>query len=817
VLHPGGTVALDPNGALLATGDPRARRIAAGEKPDDGRPFVIVVDDAQELDETSATALARAVYSRHAAALLAVTVTRDGLTADSAEPAAARMAIELWLRGVADRIDLAELSPEEADQLVQLFGGADFDTLTRATVVGLADGSRMLLREIATEATTAIRQGRDPLQAIRETPTHGRLADVLSAHLAQFPPEHRKTLAVLARLPRIALADAARIVPRDTIEELVAARLVYDDGTPERRLTANSALGRAAARSDRQETIPETLGRAMRRMIDESEDWWSAPLARRIADGWHRGDLSVPACADVRDDLRVRISEDAARLANDAGEPDLAATYARRGMNVRDSIELQLELTYANMTRGESVDLAAFAGMIERSEAEHGALLRWLQVRASLPYGRPDLDRSALPILVSVQEPATPDFELARAQIAALMLDCPTAARVAEALVARPGVSTVVRMRAAVATSIAYSCLGRTAEAQQWFIKVQRLSGDREASTALTTVDRLWGISTEILHHGLSGTDPRPVIERLERECNAAALEGEESTVAMAGLVVALAYATIGDADRALTELKAALRRMRTPMFASWAATVSIVVARALALSDRGEDARATLDLADPSLVDGVPLLAHARLLAESCVNAALGLRDEAVAAVREAMPLAEGTPLLLARDLFQLIALGDEDDLLVAKMSRLADGTAAPAVRLLNERAHEIVADRAIDEGPAVQDAVRLGAVWAGGEGQRDWARRINVGGAGAPRPGSHVRGESVHNLTRREREIALLVADGLSNREIATRLFLSVRTVESHIYQARTKVGAHTRGDLGRLVAQQTRAAVRGRRIGY
>ncbi|HEY5857851.1 MAG TPA: helix-turn-helix transcriptional regulator [Aldersonia sp.] len=38
---------------------------------------------------------------------------------------------------------------------------------------------------------------------------------------------------------------------------------------------------------------------------------------------------------------------------------------------------------------------------------------------------------------------------------------------------------------------------------------------------------------------------------------------------------------------------------------------------------------------------------------------------------------------------------------------------------------------------------------------------------------------------LTARESEIAKLVAQGLSNKEIADRLTVSVRTVEGHIYR--------------------------------
>lgn len=51
---------------------------------------------------------------------------------------------------------------------------------------------------------------------------------------------------------------------------------------------------------------------------------------------------------------------------------------------------------------------------------------------------------------------------------------------------------------------------------------------------------------------------------------------------------------------------------------------------------------------------------------------------------------------------------------------------------------------------------------------------------------------------LTRREREIADLVATGLSNQEIATRLFLSRRTVESHLSHIFPKLNVRTRSAL-------------------
>ena len=52
--------------------------------------------------------------------------------------------------------------------------------------------------------------------------------------------------------------------------------------------------------------------------------------------------------------------------------------------------------------------------------------------------------------------------------------------------------------------------------------------------------------------------------------------------------------------------------------------------------------------------------------------------------------------------------------------------------------------------------------------------------------------------DLTAREREVAELVAQGLSDRDIAQRLVLSVRTVESHVAHVFAKTGLHRREDL-------------------
>jgi DNA-binding CsgD family transcriptional regulator len=63
--------------------------------------------------------------------------------------------------------------------------------------------------------------------------------------------------------------------------------------------------------------------------------------------------------------------------------------------------------------------------------------------------------------------------------------------------------------------------------------------------------------------------------------------------------------------------------------------------------------------------------------------------------------------------------------------------------------------------------------------------------------------RGVSDHPLTAREMEVAALVAEGLSNRAIATRFHLSERTVESHVKNVCDKLGFNSRSQVAAWVA--------------
>jgi DNA-binding CsgD family transcriptional regulator len=810
VIRPGGPLAEVPLGALDATRDPRAERLRTGTLSNDEPRPVLLIDDAHDLDDASAAAIVRAVYGGQATALFAVTVSRGGSPARRPEGAvAAQMTTDLWLRGLAERVDLPDLTPADAEELLLVFGGGDLDALSHATVIGLADGSRMLLRELTREALLAGAQGRDPVAAIRDARPHSRVADAVAAHVAQISPDERTALAVLGRVPRIAFSDAVRLVPADVLELLISSRLVHDDGTADRLLTANIALARGCDRVCDREDVMRSLAQAAGGMLTPDADWWSVPLARRIATMWVRGEAGMPEPDDVPADVLGRVALDAARSANDTGDHDLAATIARWGLTLRADLPLRIEALFADGGRGEPVDVAGLVAEISAQGLDCATMLRW--VRMSGPLLADDPAAVAGADLANAVEASCAnsllgaELELQRAQMHALALDWEGALVGARELGSRAGASASVRMRAAVLAGMAHSSLGDADESHKWFSRARRLAGARDGVKSTTTIDRLWAYCSEIITHALAGTDARTILTRLEETYLDAALEGDPTTGTFAAFVAAAAAASIGDSDRAALELRSALRRARPPELGPMASYSQLVVAWALALQGRAGDARSLLDATDTTLIEKLPLLDHTRLTAESYVLAAEGRDADAFTRARKASAIAESAPVLLARDLFLLLALGEKQEQILPRMREIAESTSVPATRLLQDRANELVSVRTVDRRVGSYDAVRMATIWGVSDSPGDWVRKIAPAPHGPSRLAASVR-SAVQDLTRREREIAILVSEGLSNREIATRLYLSVRTVESHIYQARAKVDAGSRGELGALVARVT-----------
>ena len=66
--------------------------------------------------------------------------------------------------------------------------------------------------------------------------------------------------------------------------------------------------------------------------------------------------------------------------------------------------------------------------------------------------------------------------------------------------------------------------------------------------------------------------------------------------------------------------------------------------------------------------------------------------------------------------------------------------------------------------------------------------------------------------SLTKREAQIADLVADGLSNKAIASHLSIKLATVKNHVHKILEKLGVHRRSEAATLVRDFDSARVRG-----
>jgi non-specific serine/threonine protein kinase len=85
-----------------------------------------------------------------------------------------------------------------------------------------------------------------------------------------------------------------------------------------------------------------------------------------------------------------------------------------------------------------------------------------------------------------------------------------------------------------------------------------------------------------------------------------------------------------------------------------------------------------------------------------------------------------------------------------------------------------------------------------------------LNLAGAGVAAPSSGLSQapppDGLTELTNREREIAALVADGLSNRQVAAKLVIAQRTAEGHIERMLSKLGLHSRRELTAWYLERT-----------
>ncbi len=184
-------------------------------------------------------------------------------------------------------------------------------------------------------------------------------------------------------------------------------------------------------------------------------------------------------------------------------------------------------------------------------------------------------------------------------------------------------------------------------------------------------------------------------------------------------------------------------------------------------------------------------------------------------------MQTIEGTPgldlIAAAGTLKEMDTLGYAGVQVALLDLHLPDGTGGVAVSHVKSRGPTVLVVSASDDRESVIDAFGAGASGylpkSSAADEIASATTIVAGGGTYVSPvlaafllrADRDRATEESVLTNREREILALLAEGETDSEIAERLFISVRTVRSHLDRIRDKTGRRRRADLTRLALEQ------------
>ena len=781
----------------------RAVLQAAGE----GSP-VLVVDDAHLLDDSSATLVHQLAIAR---------ALRVVLTVRSAEPAPDAI-VALWKDGWLEYLDLQPLDRVALGDLVAGLVDGQVESLAVARIWEETRGNALYCRELVRAAVGAgVLRGEDEVWRWRGgLPGSGRMWDLIDAHISELDAAELEALEVVAvadgadaDLLGDLLASPARVglVRRGLIEE-------RQDGGRSELALAHPLFGEGV----RSRMAAERRSYVCGRLADAAEQRGIAfgPELLRVAswrlenDGGADPGLFVAAAHRAQAGFDAGLAERFARAAIAASggfeaERALAIALGARG-EVRSAETLFARLESEATTDAQRVTVAAqWSEMLFLNDGRAADAAALVGRAARTLDGGPLRDE--LRVLEAIWAWLSGDYGVLEDEAAWRA----TAER-----------SDRMGMLVAFATAPMYVVAGRIEEA------LALLDGATEAAAhwreALPTVEL--ALRSTRAYALWSAGRLNDDLAYCEREWAAAVEAGELDPAAIFAFARGGALTDMGriaPAIEALREAVALFEELRAPMYVSWSFAF---LARAHALAGDLQAARGALERAERArpaqihLMD--PELASAQVwvaVAEGDIPEARRLALEHARANAEA-----GKVVAEARALHDVARLGEPAEV----AGRLAEIAATTDALVIQVYASHTAALAASDGGGLVAAGERFeelgGSLWAAeafasaaaafeSEGRASSARTsaaragvVLAGCQGAQTPAlSDITLGTL--LTPRERDVALLAARGLANREIAERLVVSVRTIESHLAQAYRKLGVKDRTELSGLLADGDR----------
>lgn len=765
-----------------------------------GHPMVLGVDDAPLLDDLSTVVVHQIIQRRVAKVVLTV---RDGEPVPWATQ-------ELWRAGELDRLVVAPLGPTDVTELVAATLGGPLDPRAADRLWTWTRGNPLYLRNIVEQE---VADG-------RLAPQHGcwhwsggpvvppGLVELVESRIGSLPDSVSDVIDVLAVGEPIELRMLTRITDSAAVEEADRRGLITfepADGSVEVRV-AHPLYGEV-----RRARAPHTRLRRLRGLV-----------AAGLADSDHRDEirvvvrratLALGSDLDPDVDLLLRAAHGAAWLLDLPLADRVADAAVRAGGGADARFIRAFVLSWRGMGQEADAVLADVdAGELTGEERARLAFLRAVNRMFTLadPDGAKRLideasraaalaDRSPIDAFLCVYWAAMGKPEKAR-----LLSLTFTPHELKERIGAR---------MAAWAVTVACGDSGRTDEAVAaaeagYPIPVRAFIVISDAhATALQLAGRI--------------ADADGVAEMMRAR---ASVFGGEPFGQIAEALAGQAALGAGRLDTACSVLESAVGLVtawNTATGFRYRCQISLTTALAMrGLTDQARAARERLDAyRHPSLRH----LDYAYAIAVAWVAGCQGAISEAIATVRAAAHTANQNGQFAAEVMCLQTATRFGDASTAHRLRELEEVVEGPRAGTAARFAESLRAGDADELASTSMEFEAMGDLVTAADAAAHAAVIYRRRGLRGSALGCATRAESLAEqcggartpalalitdrlpLTDREREIVMLLGSGVSNREIATRLTLSVRTVESHIYKAMAKTGTTSREALAALLVRR------------
>jgi len=797
-------VALGPEApGVSSEPTPSVRRVinAVVAQQRQGR-MLIGVDDAHLLDGFSAHVVHQLAQTREAR--LVVTV-RTG----AGEPDAVRA---LWRDGLLARLDLAPLSREATRAVVEDMLGGPMDARSAKRFWHLTGGNALFVQQLVKDQVDAgrIHQVAGVWLWDGDVAVSQSISDLLGNRLDQLPPEQALVIDVLSLCEPLDLDVLLELSSRADVENAEALNLIRVERVGGRLLVglAHPLFGELRRGAAGEMYLSKLRGRLAEALGKQPADADAQHVVRRA---------QLALDSDLPPDPALFL--DAAKRAMLMNDIDLGARFVS-AVTTHDAAAATLRAQYLVMTQGGDDAEEFFRRNTPTDEADRR---EWELTRAQNTIWMRGRPADAVPILAALatDDESTEDRagRLAlEACVDVVSARCADAEEKAAQALESGALSDSTALMAALAFVMSSGALGHTSQITAvfekaierattsyqtawmvfWFggvyLRACRLTGridECQRATAMLTAleeDTPGRISANLIflrgHAALMRGELREAVRVLHEALAVAQRHGVATLRPACYFALVEAHAKLGEADSAAEMLAKArsvvpadylFMQTALALATGWAqaaagaltAAVDTVLTEAATARDRGQPTH-ELACLQAAVQWGAgdrsaQVAARARELAGE-LNLPLA---DTVAAYAEALHRGDGEKLLAVVDAYRKI--GDR--------CTAADAAAQAAVLLTGAQ----LRSRGLT---AASVAAQLAA---------------ECGGLCTPATRSPV---SPTPLTPRQREVAEMVAAGLSNKQIADRMYTSVRTIEGHILRACQRVGATSRTDLAAIM---------------